>query len=298
MANCPKCGVKLKITDWRPNCPKCGVNLVYYGMEERLLADADKAESEHAVTQKKFDRIKASFVGSKLTIIRIVLSVLPIAALMLPLARIEYVAPYIEKATDINAIAVYNTVSSLDFDLLFNMLKSEILGSAFTYYFAALVCILLCVVGLVLNLVFLMLSCSPKGKARNITLNSLLIALSLGSMFSYIQFSSKITNVFPTIFNSDLAGAGGIKFGAYIFIATLFALLAINIIIAKVGVKVKYKQTYINGIPSEEYFEAKEKGEDIEALRLKYVELKKVEDAAAAEAAEVAEKEKETVEAK
>ena len=90
MANCPKCGAHLKLTDWRPTCPHCGINLIYYGMEERLLEDADKAESEHAVFQKKLDRLKASFIGSPLTIIRIVLSLLPIGALMLPLANVSF----------------------------------------------------------------------------------------------------------------------------------------------------------------------------------------------------------------
>ena len=33
MAVCPKCGYKLKLTDWKPNCPKCGINLNYYGLE-------------------------------------------------------------------------------------------------------------------------------------------------------------------------------------------------------------------------------------------------------------------------
>ena len=58
MANCPKCGRKLTILDWKPNCPGCGVNLVYYGMEERLLAEADAAEAEHARLQKRIDRLK------------------------------------------------------------------------------------------------------------------------------------------------------------------------------------------------------------------------------------------------
>lgn len=42
MANCPKCGAHLKVSDWRPTCPHCGINLIYYGMEERLLEDADQ----------------------------------------------------------------------------------------------------------------------------------------------------------------------------------------------------------------------------------------------------------------
>ena len=44
MANCPKCGYKLKFTDFRPECPGCGVNLMYYNHQERLAEDADKAE--------------------------------------------------------------------------------------------------------------------------------------------------------------------------------------------------------------------------------------------------------------
>ena len=94
-ATCPKCGGKLKLTDWRPNCPHCGVNMVYYGMEERLLLDADKAEAEHARTQPRIDRLKAAFVGSKLAIARIVFSVLPIAALFLPIAKFAFKAPYV-----------------------------------------------------------------------------------------------------------------------------------------------------------------------------------------------------------
>ena len=80
MAKCPKCGRKLTLFDWKPNCPECGINLVYYGLEDKLLDEADAAEAEHAKLQKKIDRLKAAFIGSKLTIARIFLSLLPIAA--------------------------------------------------------------------------------------------------------------------------------------------------------------------------------------------------------------------------
>ena len=132
MAKCPKCGRKLTLFDWRPNCPGCGVNLVYYGMEERLLLEADAAEAEHAKLQKRIDRLKASFVGSKLTILRIILSVIPIAALMLPLCTVTYSGPFIEQTTtSVNAIEIYNLVSSLDFGALITMLCSSILSSSF-----------------------------------------------------------------------------------------------------------------------------------------------------------------------
>ena len=43
---CPKCGAKLSVFYLKPECPKCGCNIMNYNMEERLEADADKAEAE------------------------------------------------------------------------------------------------------------------------------------------------------------------------------------------------------------------------------------------------------------
>ena len=58
MANCPKCGYHLRMIDIKADCPKCGVNLIYYNHQERLDADADKAEEEHIKFQPKIDRVK------------------------------------------------------------------------------------------------------------------------------------------------------------------------------------------------------------------------------------------------
>lgn len=280
MANCPKCGRKLTILDWRPNCPDCGVNLVYYGMEERLLKEADAAEAEHARLQKRMDRLKASFVGSKLTIIRIILSVLPIAALMLPLCSVSYSGPFIEATTtNVNAIEIYNIVSSLDFDGLFTMIGSSVVGSSFVGYLGALLCILLSLVFVIVSLVMLTMSCGPKGNVRNITLNAITILLVAGSIVFFNQFASGINAVFPELIS------GKIGFGIFVYIGALALLLGINIILAVKGIDVKYKQCYVGGIPAEEYFELVEKGTDIdvihgmmaEALNAKAAEDKKEE---------------------
>ena len=284
MAKCPKCGRKLTLLDWRPNCPGCGVNLVYYGMEERLLKEADAAEAEHAKLQKRIDRLKASFVGSKLTIIRIILSILPIAALMLPLCTVTYSGPFIEETTKaINAIEIYNIVSSLDFDALFTMLGSNLLGTSFIGYMGALVCILLSLVFVILSLLMLMLACSPKGNPRNITLNCITIALAVASGVFFMVFADGINAVFPEFIS------GSISFGIFVYIAALALLLAINIIIAVKGVEVKYKQCYVGGIPAEEYFELVEKGTDIDTIHAMMAEALEAQSAAKEEKAEKAE---------
>ena len=262
MANCPKCGRKLTLLDWKPNCPECGVNLVYYGMEERLMDEADKAEAEHARLQKRIDRLKASFVGSKLAIVRIILSVLPIAALLLPLASISLNGPYIEATTTtINAIEIYNLVSSLDFDALFTMIGSGVVGSSFIGYAGALVGILLSLVFVILSLLLLMLACSPKGCVRNLIMNSLAIVAAVVSIVMFTQFANGITAVFP-----DFVTDASIGFGIFVYIGMLALLLGLNIYLTINKIEVKYKQCYVGGIPAEEYFELVEKGTDKETL--------------------------------
>lgn len=261
MAKCPNCGRRLTVFDWRPNCPGCGVNLVYFGREERLMNEADAAEAEHAKLQKHLDRLKASFVGSPLTIARIVLTLLPIAALMLPLCKVAFNGPLIpDTVKTINAIEIYNLVSSLDFDALFTMMGSSLLGSAFVGYAVSLVTVLLSLVVLIVSLVLLMMACGPKGNVRNITLNCIDIVLAVASVIFFNQFASNISSVFPEFVS------GSVQYGAYVYIGTLVLLLAINIIIAKVGVEVKYKQCYVGGIPSDEYFALVEAGTDIETI--------------------------------
>ena len=262
MAHCPKCGRKLTIFDWKPNCPGCGVNLVYYGMEERLLDEADAAEAEHARLQKRIDRLKTAFVGSKLTIVRIILSILPIAMLMLPLCSVTYSGPFIEQTTtNVNAIEIYNLVSSLDFDALFTMIGSSLLGTSFIGYAGALVCLLLSLVVVIVSLLMLTIACGPKGNPRNITLNSIAIVFAVASIVFFNIFATNISAVFPEFVS------GSIGFGIFAYIAALAALLVINIVIAKKGLEVKYKQCFVGGIPAEEYFELVEKGTEKSVIR-------------------------------
>ncbi len=261
MANCLKCGHHLKLTDWRPNCPNCGVNLVYYGMEERLLADADRAESEHAHFQKKIDRAKASYAGSKFAIARIVLTVLPLACLFLPWAKVHIFAPFIDITTNISAIKLFTKVSAMDFGGLFTIMGSKIVGNAFTFFFAAMVCMLLAAVISLFSLILLFLSCSPKGLARNITLSSLGLVLTGAAAYLFTNYSSSFTTIFPGAYT------GNLNFGIFVLMAAFALVIGINAYIAKVGIEVKYKQTYIGGIPSEEYFAAKAAGIDVLSLQ-------------------------------
>lgn len=262
MANCPKCGRKLTLLDWRPNCPGCGVNLVYYGMEERLLDEADKAEAEHARLQKRIDRLKAAFVNSPLTIVRIILSILPIATLLIPLATVTFSGPMIaEQTKSINAIEIYNIVSKLDFDALFTMIGSNLLGTAFIGMAGSLVSLVISLVFVIVSLLALMAACGPKGNVRNLTLNSISIVFAVASIFLFNMFTNGISAAFPEYFS------GKIGAGIFVYIGALLLLLGINILLTVKGIDVKYKQCFVGGIPYEEYMELVEKGTPKDEIR-------------------------------
>ena len=261
-ATCPKCGGKLRLIDWRPNCPHCGVNMVYYGMEERLLLDADKAEAEHARTQPKMDRIKAATVGSPLAIARLVLSLIPIAGLFLPLAKFAFTAPYAAFSGNVNAISLYTMLSTTDFDALFSMFGSKVFGSAFILYAVSIVCVLLSALGVLFHTIFQTLACSPKGKQRNFTFDILNLLLVTAAIVCFSVFSTKISALFPSVVQTSAVG-----FGAFIYLGLLAVSFAMDIICVVKGIPVKYKECFVGNIPADKYFQLVEDGVPLERIR-------------------------------
>lgn len=248
MARCPNCGRKLSIFDRKPECPGCGVNLLFYNMEERLMAEADKAEAEHARAQVKYDHLRASFIGSKIAVIRLIASLLPIGALMIPFCSTAYPDG---TSKGINAIGLYKYISSADIGSIF---------SPASFFSAALICLLLSAALVLVALFALAASCGKMGKQRNIILDSLAVLSAITSAVCLSAFSKDATGALANVQSITLG------IGTYIYIGTLLLLLGINIYISIKGLPVKYKQCYIGGIPSEEYFELVNKGTDIKVI--------------------------------
>ena len=261
-ATCPKCGGKLKLTDWRPNCPHCGVNMVYYGMEERLLLDADKAEAEHARTQPKVDRIKAATVGSPLAIARLVLSLVPIAGLFLPLAKFAFQAPYATFSGDVNVITLYNAISSTDMDALLGMFSSKLFGPALILYAVAIVCVIVSALGILLHTISQTLACSPKGRQRNFAFDIINVSLVVAAIICFTVFSSRITALLPSVIVTSKVG-----FGAFIYLALLLVSFGMDIFCVVKGIPVKYKECFVGNIPADTYFKLVEEGVPLEQIR-------------------------------
>lgn len=225
MAQCPKCGKKLRVADWRQNCPHCGVNMIYYGSNDRLMAETEAAEIEHAKFQPSIDRAKAAFFGSPQAIARVVLSVLPIGALFLPLLTTG------EAGAAYNAIGVYQTVSEADLGGLANMALG---GDKLPL---ALFCLLFSAVMILVCLICLVMSLGPRGKTRNLILNLLLTGS--GTAAAVL----------------GVAAGGRLGIGGYLYLLLTAAITVYNLILAKKGLPVKHTVCLIGGLPSEEYFD-------------------------------------------
>lgn len=141
-ATCPKCGYKLKLTDIKPTCPKCETNLLYHNIEERNEIDALNAEIEHAHTQKKLDRAKASYSGSPLAFVRDGLWLFTILAFLLPLCKMSASGPFFEGSKTFSLVNIVESLMDSDLNLLgavTGLMGSSIVGKTTTLFFVALV---------------------------------------------------------------------------------------------------------------------------------------------------------------
>ena len=235
MANCPKCGYKLKFTDFRPECPGCGVNLMYYNHQERLAEDADKAEAEHVQMQPKVDRIKFAFVGTKLSIVRLVLLFLPIGMLFLPLVHVEAILPF--KNIDMN-VSILNVVMKLNFEALIDMIiGSQVTRVAFIFYVLAIIYIFLAAVIAIARIPVVATSCSIKsnGGDRNITLSTLGIIFTVISMISFVIFTTQMSGAFGEMYH------GSLSIGGFLVVLGFVAGIVVDALIKKADAPVKYK---------------------------------------------------------
>ncbi len=246
---CPKCNYKLRIRDWRPECPMCGVNVMYYGNEERLRKEADAAEYRHALTQPKYDRLKFSLIGHPLSVVRLVLGLMPIAAMIIPSGKLNFTLPFAEHSETVGLISVVKFIidKGLDFDLLKALCGTELLGSAMVCWTLAVVGMLGVAVTSLIGWLMLTLSCSPGGFRRNIAFPVIGAVFATVSFSSYAVMVSKLNAAVPDVFS------GTVMPWAYILVLVLYAaMIAVNVIYKKKNIQVKYKDVSELLIPYDE----------------------------------------------
>lgn len=193
MAKCPKCNRKLHIWDIKAECPGCGVNIANYDWENRLEQDAIEAEAAFAKLRKTLAKFKYSFIGTKLRIARIPISVLPLLTFLLPLGTIAVSIPFYNSGNiTLNAISIVMNVMNFDIGGIFKAPSSEIIGDTALNFVLALVLVLLSALSLVVSLVFLLLNFKKFNSKGLFITNLLASAMMFASSYFFTQFSVMI----------------------------------------------------------------------------------------------------------
>lgn len=260
---CPKCSYKLSLIDTKPECPVCGVNLVYYGMEESLKQEADRAEFEHACSQPRMDRLKAATIGSPLAIVRLVLGLFPLLATLLPMGTIVVNLPYYTETVNVNIVSIVTKVfMNLDIDYLFAMIGSDKIGTGYIFYLVALLCLVFSVLACIVNLVNLIMSCGKKGIQRNIATASVGLVFTVVAAVMMSLWCSSMNAAYPEVFAGTVA-----PWGALGICVSYVAQIVINVVYKKKDIKVKYKDLSEFLLPYDERQKLKEEKAKAEAAK-------------------------------
>ncbi len=255
MADCPKCGEHLKITDWKQHCPHCGGNIVIYDIQERLMKDADVAEVQYYHFQKKIDRLKASFVGSRLAVIRIFTSLIPILAIVVPFFKCTFNEPFVPFEGFFSLFSLLDILDKFNVDSVLSLLDTVDGKLPLAVFLLSVGLILLTIVLLLLRFFCLTMSCSKRGKSICYGFDITLLVL---SVVSSVLFFVIPENPYFSI-NFVIA--------PIVYFVLLVVNFIVDIAIFKKGINVKHAPCFVGGIPIEEYFQMIENGVPQEEIR-------------------------------
>ncbi len=190
MARCPKCNRKLHIWNVKAECPDCGVNIANYDWENRLEQDSIEAEAAFAKLHETMRKFKFSFVGTKLRIARIPISVLPLFSFLLPLGTLAVSIPFCEKTFSLNAITIVMNILNFDILGIFKAPSSEIIGDAALMFMLSLLFVVLSALSLLVSLVFLLLNFKKFNSKGLFATNLVASIMMFASAFCFNSLSS------------------------------------------------------------------------------------------------------------
>lgn len=236
-AKCPECGHTLKIWNIKAECPECGTNIPNYQWEKRLNDDADFAEHAFASMHYKTNNFKNSVVGSKLRIVRLIMTFAPLIALLLPLYNFKVTLPFYSGEQSVSFLTfVLNYLLKVDIGSVLKLVGGEVLGDATLMVVIACVLLLVAVVCGVLNFFVLLISGIKMRYAFNVILNVIsTVSWAVASIF-FVQFTNVCTELGGGIITECSLGFGFIV-GTILFIINV----VLNIVVGK-GLRKQYNE--------------------------------------------------------
>lgn len=236
-AKCPQCGRTLKIWNIKAECPDCGTSIPNYQWEKRLEDDANTAERAFAQFHYKLANFKSAAVGSKLRIVRLIMTFAPLIALVLPLYKFTVTLPFYSETKTVSFLTfVLDYLLKTDIGSAIKLTGGDVLGNAALMVVIACALLLFSVVCGVLNFFVLLLSGIKMRYMFNVILNALsTLSFGIASIF-FVQFTSACEALGGGIITNCSLGFG------FIVGVILFAVnFALNIVVGK-GLKKQLKE--------------------------------------------------------
>ena len=236
MANCPKCGKKLKIYNVSQFCPQCGVNLRFYEFEKNFYREAKYAELSNAAVHVKIRRFKAALIGTKLTILRLVSILFPILGLLVPAATFSLKLPFFSENIPLSALGLYGSFSSGSLMHIIDVKGSEFAGKAYSAFFNALILYGVAVF-IAIALILLTVLCFLSVK----NMQKIICAVSgIGIIYSIAAFFISGKYIAACEGTPVISGSRG--FGFFAIAVAFAAIFIINFVLCKNGIPVEYDE--------------------------------------------------------
>lgn len=240
---CPNCGKKLHFYNVKADCSQCGVSIPNFNWEKRLEEDNANAEKKFQSFYRFGNRFAYSIWGTKLRIVRIILSFLPAVGFLLPWATLKSDAGSVGldlfgMTCDTSLIDLFKDFFANSGVYFANMGYENYAGTLF-YTMLALVFMLLSAIFIIVAFFMILFKTKkPNTKAMAVTdvlsvssaiVSSVLVTLGVNAA------SAETAVNFGTVPLYNISG--GVAWGFYVALALLVAATVINILVAKAPAK-------------------------------------------------------------
>lgn len=240
---CPNCGKKLHVYNVKAECSQCGVSIPNFNWEKRLEEDNANAEKKFQSFYRFGNRFAYSIWGTKLRIVRIILSFLPAVGFLLPWATLKSDAGSVGldlfgMTCDTSLIDLFKDFFANSGVYFANMGYENYAGTLF-YTMLALVFMLLSAVFIVVAFFMILFKTKKPNTKAMVVMDVLSVSSAIVSSVLVtlgVNAASAETAVnFGTVPLYNISG--GVAWGFYVALALLVAATVINILVAKAPAK-------------------------------------------------------------
>ncbi len=242
-SKCPNCGKKLHIWNIKAECSQCGVSIPNYNWEERLEEDNIHAEKAFGTFYRSLNRIAYSIWGTKLRIVRLVLTFLPALGFILPWANIKSAG----NSFVLSIISFDGSKSLIDFftgvfgdaGLYFEGMGIESYSGPVTFAFIGYILFVLSALFIVLAFFMVLIKCKQPKTKSTVVFDILSIAASVAAVICFVVAGSKGAEMGAFSFGEFAAYSptGSIGWGYFFALVLLLVATGINIAVIKAPAK-------------------------------------------------------------